>query len=126
MTKKENIIVIAGEYDPLTYVDFALLKACKAKGDWLIVGVHSDSYMELCRDGAKNTYDQRREVIESFPFVDEVFEFNDFDGTSCNLLKLVKLCYPMSNIIFVSERNMQDMPEARIRGVTFTTYEIIK
>jgi cytidyltransferase-like protein len=126
MTKKENIIVVSGEFDPLTYDDFKLLKACKEKGDWLVVGVHSDSYMELCRGGAKNTYEERKEIVESFPFVDEVFRFNDFDGTSCNLLKLIKMCYPASNIIYVSETSMQDMPEARIRGITFTTYEVIK
>jgi hypothetical protein len=81
--------------------------------------------MELCRSDAKNTFEQRKEFVESFPFVDEVFTFNDFDGTSCNLLKLVKLCYPASNIIYVSETNMQNMPEARIRGITFTTFEVI-
>ena len=125
MTKKENIIVVSGEFDFITYNDFKLLKTCKSKCDWLVVGVHSDSYMELCRSGAKNTFEQRKEFVESFPFVDEVFTFNDFDGTSCNLLKLIKLCYPASNITYVSESNMQNMPEARIRGITFTTFEII-
>jgi cytidyltransferase-like protein len=125
MTQKENIIVVSGEFDPITYNDFKLLKTCKSKCDWLVVGIHSDSYLELCRGGNKNTFEQRKEVVESFPFVDEVFTFNDFDGTSCNLLKLVKLCYPASNIIYVSETNMQNMPEARIRGITFTTFEVI-
>ena len=125
MMKKENIIVVSGEFDFITYNDFKLLKTCKSKCDWLVVGVHSDSYMDLCRGGPKNTFEQRKEVVESFPFVDEVFTFNDFDGTSCNLLKLVKLCYPASNIIYVSETNMQNMPEARIRGITFTTFEVI-
>lgn len=125
MTKKENIIVVSGEFDPITYNDFRLLGTCKSKADWLIVGIHSDAFMDLCRGGHKNTYEQRKEMVESFPFVDEVFAFNDIDGTSCNLLKLIKLCYPASNIIYVSETNMQNMPEARIRGITFTTFEII-
>jgi glycerol-3-phosphate cytidylyltransferase-like family protein len=125
MILRENIIVLSGEFDPVTYGDFALMKTCKTKCNWLIVGIHSDSYMELCHGGFKNNFEQRKEVVESFPFVDEVFTFNDFDGTSCNLLKLVKLCYPMSNIIFVSKTNMQNMPESRIRGITFTTYKII-
>jgi glycerol-3-phosphate cytidylyltransferase-like family protein len=125
MILKENIIVISGEFDPISYDEFKLLKICKTKCNWLIVGVHSDSYMELCRGGFKNNFSQRKEVVESFPFVDEVFTFNDFDGTSCNLLKLVKLCYPMSNIIYVSKNSVEKMPESRIRGVTFTTYNII-
>ena len=125
MTKKENIIVLSGEFDPPSYNEFKLLKKCKSMCDWLAVGVHSDYYMKLLRNGYKNTFDQRKEVVESFPFVDEVFSYNDKDGTSCNLLKLIKICYPASNIIYVSETNMQNMPEARIRGITFTTFEII-
>lgn len=118
---KEKIIVISGEFDPITYNEFKVLKKCKSKCDWLIVGVHSDGYMNLLKNGFKNTQEQRIEIIESFPFVDETFKFNDMDGTSCNLLKLVKLCYPMSNIIYVSQTDITNMPESRIRGITFET-----
>jgi glycerol-3-phosphate cytidylyltransferase-like family protein len=118
---KERIIVISGEFDPPSYNEFKLLKKCKSMCDWLVVGVHSDAYMKLLRNGYKNTLDQRKEVVESFPFVDEVFTFNDMDGTSCNLLKLIKMCYPMSNIIYVSQTDMTNMPESRIRGITFET-----
>jgi glycerol-3-phosphate cytidylyltransferase-like family protein len=118
---KEKIIVLSGEFDPISYDEFKLLKKCKSKCDWLVVGVHSDNYLKLLRDGLKNTHEQRKEILESFPFVDEVFTFNDMDGTSCNLLKLIKMCYPMSNIIFVSQTDIKNMPESRIRGITFET-----
>jgi cytidyltransferase-like protein len=126
MTKKESIIVVSGEFDPLTYNDFKLLKTCKSKCDLLIVGIHSDAFMHLRYGSFNNNYEQRKEVISSFPFVDETFAFNDLDGTSCNLLKLVKMCYPASIITFVSEMDMHNMPESRIRGVTFTTFDIIQ
>jgi hypothetical protein len=82
--------------------------------------------MHLRYGSFNNNYEQRKEVISSFPFVDETFAFNDLDGTSCNLLKLVKMCYPASIITFVSEMDMHNMPESRIRGVTFTTFDIIQ
>ena len=125
MTKKENIFVVAGEFDPLTYNDFKLLKTCKSKCDLLMVGVHSDEYMLFKNGGQLTTHEQRKEIIGSFPFVDETFSFNDLDGTSCNLIKLIKLCYPLSNITFVSEIDLHNMPESRIRGITFTTFDII-
>jgi glycerol-3-phosphate cytidylyltransferase-like family protein len=118
---REKIIVISGEFDPPSYNEFKLLKKCKSMCDWLVVGVHSDAYMKLLRNGYKNTLDQRKEVVGSFPFVDEVFSYNDKDGTSCNLLKLIKICYPMSNIIYVSQTDITNMPESRIRGITFET-----
>lgn len=119
MTPREKIVVISGEFDGVTYDELQVLKACKSKGDWLIVGLHSDEYMYMHKVITKNSYEQRKEIIESFNFVDEVFTFNDIDGTSCNLLKLVKLCYPMSDIIYVSDKDMEDMPEYKIRGIRF-------
>ena len=121
MTKKENIFIVSGEFDPLTYNEFKLLKTCKSKCDLLIVGIHSDAYMKLRYGGSQNNFEQRTEVVKSFPFVDEVFTFNDMDGTSCNLLKLVKLCYPASNLTYVSETDMHNMPETKIRGINFET-----
>lgn len=118
---KEKIIVISGEFDPITYNEFTTLQTCKSNCDWLVVGVHSDAFMNLLRDKPKNTHDQRKEIIGSFPFVDEVFSFYDMDGTACNLLRLIKMCYPASNITYVSKMDIQNMPEARIRGITFET-----
>lgn len=123
MTKREKIIVVAGEFDPLTYNDIQFLKKARAKGDWLIVGVHSDQFMELCRGGYVHTLRERKEIVESIKFVNETFHFNDLDGTVCNLLKLIKFCYPASDIHFVSVEDMHNMPETKISGITF---EVIK
>lgn len=123
MTKKEKIIVTSGEFDFFDYETMQFLKACKAKGNWLIVGVHTDMFMEFCRNGFKNTYEKRIEMVSDVQCVDEVFRFNDGDGTVCNLLKLVKHCYPMSDITYVSDIDMHNMPETKIRGITF---EVLK
>lgn len=123
MNKREKIIVTSGEFDFLDYGVIQYLNTCKSKGDWLVVGIHTDMYMEFCRDGFKNNYDQRLEMVESLKCVDEVFRFNDGDGTVCNLLKLVKHCYPMSDITYISDIDMKNMPETKIRGITF---EVLK
>lgn len=119
MIQRESIIVTVGDFDDITYDDLQILKACKLKGDWLVVGVHSDEYLSLSGRKLKNNYRERKELVESICFVDEVFTFNDIDGTSCNLLRIIKMCYPISNIIYVSEKGMENMPEYRIRGIKF-------
>lgn len=119
MIQRESIIVTVGDFDDITYDDLQILKACKLKGDWLVVGVHSDEYLSLSGRKLKNNYRERKELVESVCFVDEVFTFNDIDGTSCNLLRIIKMCYPISNIIYVSEKGMENMPEYRIRGIKF-------
>jgi len=118
---KEKIIVVSGEFDPLTQKDINFLLQCKQKGDWLIVGVHTDWWMHYTRGGIRQDYKTRREIISNLKMVDEVFAFNDMDGTVCELLKRVKICYDTADITYISEDDMFNMPETRIRGINFET-----
>jgi glycerol-3-phosphate cytidylyltransferase-like family protein len=71
--------------------------------------------------GCVQNYETRREIIKSLKYVDEVFTFNDSDGTVCQLLKLVKICYPYTDITYISQEDMHNMPETKIKGITFET-----
>ena len=119
--KKEKIIVTCGEYDPLDKKDIQFLKRCKSRGDWLAIGVHSDWWMLWARGGFVQNYETRREILSHIKYVDEIFTFNDTDGTVCQLLKLVQICYPHSDITYISEEDMHNMPETKIKGITFET-----
>jgi len=119
--KKEKIIVTCGEYDPLDKKDIDFLKRCKSKGDWLVVGVHSDWWMLWARGGFVQNYETRREILSHIKYVDEIFTFNDTDGTVCQLLKLVQICYPHADISYISREDMHNMPETKIKGITFET-----
>jgi cytidyltransferase-like protein len=121
MTKKEKVIITTGTYDPLTLRELNFLKKCKARGDWIVVGVHSDWWMQWSQGGFIQSYDERKDIVKSIKYVDEIFTFDDTDGTVCQLLKLVKYCYPNSDITYVSEEDMHNMPETKIRGITFET-----
>ena len=119
--KEERIVVACGEFDPLDLRELKFLQQCKSMGQWLIVGVQSDWWMMSCRGGFVQSHETRREIISNVKFVDEVFSFDDSDGTVCQLLKIVKLCYPHAYITYVSDEDMHDMPESKIRGITFQT-----
>lgn len=121
MNTREKIIVTCGEFDPFTAKDLHFLKKCKSKGDWLIVGVHSDWWMEWCKGQIGQTYVERREIVSSVKHVDEVMTFSDMDGTVCQLLKIVKIIYPSANITYISNIDMNNMPETKIRGINFET-----
>jgi cytidyltransferase-like protein len=119
MQKKERIIITAGEFDPISREDLDFLKRCKKKGDWLVVGLHTDWFMQWARGGSFQSYETRIEILEAIDIIDEIFRFDDTDGTVCQLLKTVKCCYPNSDITYVSEEDMHNMPETKIRGITF-------
>ena len=63
----------------------------------------------------------RREIISNLRCVDEVLSFNDGDGTVCQLLKIAKIVYPDVEMIYISQEDMHNMPETKIRGITFET-----
>jgi glycerol-3-phosphate cytidylyltransferase-like family protein len=120
---KEKIIVTSGDFDPISIKELQFLQKCRAKGDWLVIGLHSDIAVHMKTAKLNQDYEERKEILSNIKGVDEVFRFNDADGTVCNLLKLIKLCYPLAEITYVSEHDMHNMPETKIRGITF---EVLK
>ena len=119
MIPKDKIIVTSGNYDILTVEDLRFLQKCRSKGDWLIIGLNSDIMVHMSTGTLYNTYDDRQELLQGLKCVDEVFRFIDSDGTSCHLLKAVKLFYPQADITFISKYDMHNTPETKIRGITF-------
>lgn len=121
MLRKDRIIITSGSFDPLSIDELRYLQKCRSKGDWLIVGVHTDWYMMWSLGGVVQNYDSRREILKNLKFVDEIMSFNDSDGTVCQLLKIAKICYPNAEITYISQEDMHNMPETKIRGITFET-----
>lgn len=119
MTKKDKLIVTAGDYDYVNSEDLKFLEKCRSKGDWLIVGLHSDMQVYLRCNTINNNYDERQEFLLGLRPVDEVLRFDDSKGNYCNLLKLIKVIYPKADITFVTKHDLLDTPERKIRGINF-------
>lgn len=117
--KKDSIIVTAGDYDLLNSEDLKFLQKCKALGDWLIVGLHSDMQVYMRCNTIFNNYAERQELLMGLRPVDEVLRFDDSKGNYCNLLKTVKVVYPYTDITFVTKHDLLDTPEKKIRGINF-------
>jgi bifunctional ADP-heptose synthase (sugar kinase/adenylyltransferase) len=121
MSKRDRIIITTGEFDPISKQDLDYLKRCKSKGDWLCVGIHSDWFMQWARGGYVQDFETRRFILSNIKCVDEIFTFNDTDGTVCQLLKIIKICYPDAELCYVTPDDMHNMPETKIKGITFET-----
>jgi len=120
--RKEKIIVTTGSFDPPDSDDIEFLKAARKKGQWLIVGIHTDMYMMKNVGGFILNYDSRSTLMRNLKYVDEVFSYNDEDDTACQLLKIVQIIYPNSDIFYVCRDGDKDtLPEAKIRGIKFLT-----
>jgi bifunctional ADP-heptose synthase (sugar kinase/adenylyltransferase) len=124
MKKREKIFVTCGTFDPLSLEDLIFLRQCKEKSDWLIVGVHSDWWVASKQGGFMEFYNARQQIIKELKCVDEVVNFNDSDGTVCDILNVVKYLYPNSDITYVSEEDMKGLPETKIKGIKFEKLKI--
>ena len=65
-------VITYGTYDLLHHGHIKLLKRAKALGDYLIVGLSTDSFNLLKHKEAITTYEQRKTLLEAVKFVDLV------------------------------------------------------
>ena len=108
----KKIILTSGFFDPLHVGHVELFKLAKALGDKLIVVVNNDGQVFMKR-GKKPfmNQEQRKELIESIKYVDEVFISVDTRDTT--LVETLKLLKPD---VFAKggDRFANEIPEAKV------------
>jgi cytidyltransferase-like protein len=116
-----KIVVVSGGFDPLHSGHVLLMNSARTYGDYLIVGVNSDAWLERKKGKAFMPYTERRAVVGNLKAVDEVMPFDDSNGSACDLLEQVKLKYPGHTIIFANggDRTAVNIPEMSVSGVQF-------
>ena len=116
-----KIVLATGGFDPVHSGHIAYLKAARALGDRLIVGVNSDAWLERKKGRSFMPITERTTIMENLRMVDGVILFNDDDGSSIEAIKNVKQLYPDDTIIFANggDRTQNNIPEMSVAGVTF-------
>lgn len=116
-----KIAVVSGGFDPLHSGHIKLIKAARALGDMLIVGINSDEWLARKKGRAFMPWTERLAVLNNLKQVDEVYTFDDEDGTACHLLQQVRTHYPTAEIIFANggDRTRDNIPEMTVPGVEF-------
>ena len=118
---KTKIIVCSGGFDPIHSGHIRLIKEARALGDMLIVGINSDEWLARKKGRAFMPWQERLCVLNNLSSVDEVYTFDDEDGTACHLLQQVRAHYPDAEIIFANggDRTQDNIPEMTVEGVEF-------
>jgi cytidyltransferase-like protein len=116
-----TIVVVSGGFDPIHSGHIKLIKAARLLGDQLIVGINSDEWLTRKKGRAFMPWQERLCVLNNLSCVDEVYTFDDEDGTACHLLQQVQAHYPTARIIFANggDRTQNNIPEMSIEGVEF-------
>ena len=110
-----------GDFDPLTQEDVNRMKIAKSKGDWLIVGVNSDSRVAAKNGACHFPYEFRHMIVQNAKYVDEVFKYESDSPDSRLLLLTIKQCYPGASYHYFSSDKSANT-ETQIRGITITKF----
>lgn len=112
-----KIVLCTGGYDPVHSGHIAYLDAAKKLGDRLIVGVNSDPWLIRKKGRAFMPWSERAAIVANLRSVDDVIEFDDWDGSARHAIKTVREQYPTARIIFANggDRTSDNIPEMDIQ-----------
>ena len=115
-----KIVVVSGGFDPIHSGHIEYLKSARNIGDKLIVALNSNMWLEKKKGKFFMPFNERKSILESIKYVDEVMEFDDDKKGSCiNALEKVKRFYPNDEIYFANggDRNKENIPEMIVSDI---------
>ena len=118
-----RIVVVSGGFDPIHSGHLAMLREAAGMGDKLIVGVNSDIWLTRKKGKPFMDIHERKAILQAIRWVDEVWEFDDSDGTAYDFLDKVRTYYytKANDFVFVNggDRNETNNAEANVPGWEF-------
>ncbi len=108
-----KIVLVTGGFDPIHSGHIKYLKAAKALGDELVVGLNSDEWLARKKGQAFMPYNERMSVVGNLHCVDWVINFDDEDGSAKYAIYAVREKFPDAEIIFANggDRTQSNIPE---------------
>jgi cytidyltransferase-like protein len=105
-----KVVAVSGYFDPLHYGHIEYLKLAKALGDKLIVILNNDEQIYLKKGKPFMPLEERKKILESIKYVDEVYISVDTENESvCRSLQVV-----MPHIFAKGgDRFKHEIPEAK-------------
>jgi len=108
-----KIVLVTGGFDPLHSGHIAYFKAARTLGDMLIVGLNSDEWLTRKKGRPFMPWTERLCVINNLAMVDEVYTFDDEDGSAKEFIRQVRAHYPNATLVFANggDRTDKNIPE---------------
>jgi D-beta-D-heptose 7-phosphate kinase/D-beta-D-heptose 1-phosphate adenosyltransferase len=108
-----KIVLVTGGFDPVHSGHIAYFKSARSLGDMLLVGLNSDDWLVRKKGRAFMPWNERLCIVNNLSMVDEVFTFDDEDGSARHFIQQVRAHYPDAELIFANggDRTKENIPE---------------
>jgi len=112
-----KIVLVTGGFDPIHSGHISYFKSARTLGDMLIVGLNSDDWLERKKGRAFMPWNERLCIINNLSMVDEVYTFDDEDGSAKHFIQQVRAHYPDAELIFANggDRTAKNIPEMDVQ-----------
>jgi cytidyltransferase-like protein len=116
-----KVVLVTGGFDPAHSGHIAYLREAATLGDYLVVGLNSDAWLERKKGRAFMPWEERSEILIHLQMVDRVINFDDSDNTAIDAIRKVKGLFPTSEVVFANggDRTAENIPEMVFDDVTF-------
>jgi cytidyltransferase-like protein len=118
-----KVIIVSGGFDPLHSGHIAYLESAARLGNKLVVALNSDKWLIKKKGRPFMSFEERSCIIDRLDMVDNVWAFDDSDGSCIVALEQAKKAYssPGNEIIFCNggDRTKDNIPEMVVEGIDF-------
>jgi len=111
-----KIIINSGYFDPLHIGHLECMELSKKLGDKLVVILNNDYQCELKKGKAFMPLQEKKKILETIKFIDEVFISIHKNRSVCESIKAIAEKYKGHEIIFAKggDRFSEEIPEAKV------------
>ena len=90
---RKSIIIMSGGFDPVHKGHLRMFREASWLGHQVIVGLNSDDWLSRKKGKPFMKFEERKEIIEGFKYVNQVIPFDDSDDTASDLIRRVYNIY---------------------------------
>ena len=89
----KNIVILSGGFDPVHIGHVRMFREASQLGHYVIVGLNSDDWLTRKKGKPFMPWEERKEILESMRYINQVLPFDDSDDTACDLIRRVHSLY---------------------------------
>ena len=104
---RRSIIIVSGGFDPVHKGHLRMFRDSSWLGHQVIVGLNSDDWLSRKKGKPFMKFEERKELLEGFKYINQVLPFDDSDDTASDLIRRVHTIYNSE----AHEHSYSDLPQ---------------